>query len=201
MSSAPVKAQKRRRNVLVIAGLLGSLSLTSALLLILAPSPLLPEPRSLMVLDSTPALEELFETQTPIQPNRWQYIFVHQSKTKGAEAAPAGDHFLITSTGQQIEIRIDPRWTYQKPASPAAASVAPTCITICLVGDFDQTAPTAMQVRRVQQLTAALQRRLSIPARNVIAYDPDVIGTGRANSASGLGRLFPSARLRDGLLP
>jgi len=194
MGSAPVKARKHRRNVLVIAGLLGSLSLTSALLLVLAPSPLLPEPRSLLVVDSTPALEELFETPTPIQANRWQYIFVHQSKTKKAETAPPGDHFLITTAGEQIQIQIDPKWSYQKPASPAAASVAPTCISICLVGDFDQNAPTATQLRRVQQLTQTLQRRLSIPGKNVIAYD-------RANSASGLGRLFPTARLRDGLMP
>ena len=54
-----------------------------------APTPLLPEPRSLMVLDSTTTLEQLFDTQSPIQPNRWQYIYIHHNKTRRPEAARA----------------------------------------------------------------------------------------------------------------
>src|SRR5882762_174278 len=130
MKSPLLKDRQSRRNVVVIGGLLISLSLTSALLLALAPTPLLPEPRSLMVLDSTTTLDQLFDTQTPVQPNRWQYIYIHHSKTRRADSAPTGDHFLITGqSDSQIEIRIDPRWTYQK----SAASIFANRISICLV--------------------------------------------------------------------
>jgi len=196
MKSSSLKDRQSRRNVLVIGGLLISLSLTSALLLALAPTPLLPEPRSLMVLDSTTTLDQLFDTQSPIQPNRWQYIYIHHSKTRRTDTAPAGDHFLITgatdSADGQVEIRVDPRWTYQKAMEGARS--APDTISICLVGDFDQSPPSEMQLRRLEQLTQALQRRLSIPGKNVITSD-------RQNSASGLGRRFPAARLRESLLP
>src|SRR5881394_3143898 len=172
MSQSAGKRAKSRRNFLVIAGLLSSLTLTSILLLILAPTPLAPEPRSLMVVESNPNLDEIFDTQSPIQARRWQAIFIHHSKTRRADAA-AGDHFLITNPadGTDGEIRIDPRWNKQQIATPAGGSVPQNCITICLVGDFDQSAPSATQDRRVQQLVQTLQRRLRIPARNVIAYD------------------------------
>jgi hypothetical protein len=192
MSQSAAKRTKSRRNFLVIAGLLSSLTLTSTLLLVLAPTPLLPEPRSLMVVESGPTLDEVFETRIPIAGGRWQSIFIHHSKTRRAEGV-AGDHFLITgpADGASSEIRIDPRWNNQLPA---ATELRANCITICIVGDFDQSAPTAAQVRLVQQLIQTLQRRLRIPARNVIAYD-------RPGSPSGLGRQFPAARLREALLP
>jgi hypothetical protein len=196
MPKSPTKHLKSRRNVMVIAGLLGSLTLTSILLIALAPSPLLPEPRSLMVLDSSPTLDEIFDTQTSIDRGRWQYIFIHHSKTRRADAVAPGDHFLILNgvDASDGEIRIDPRWNHQQPATPAATSVAGNCITICVVGDFDQSAPTSTQLRRAQQLIQTLQRRLAIPAKNVIAYD-------RPRNPTGLGRLFPAARLRESLLP
>lgn len=196
MSRASAKRLPSRRNVLVIAGLLSSLTLTSILLLILAPSPLLPEPRSLMVIESNPALEEIFDTQTPINVGRWNSIFIHHSKTRRAAGASAGDHFQIMgpSDATDGEIRIDPRWNTQQAAASSASSFPTNCICICIVGDFDQSAPTPTQIRRAQQLIQTLQRRLRIPAKNVIAYD-------RPNSPAGLGRQFPAARLREALLP
>src|SRR5437870_13244358 len=106
MARPTVKNPKSRRNVLVIAGLLSSLTLTSILLLILAPSPLLPEPRSLMVLESNPTLDEVFDTQIPIQSRRWQAIFIHHSKTRRADSAGGGDHFLITSPADSSDVEI-----------------------------------------------------------------------------------------------
>ena len=195
MTKSAAKRAKSRRNVLVIAGLLSSLTLTSILLLILAPSPLLPEPRSLMVAESNSTLDEIFDTQTPISSRRWQSIFIHHSKTRRADAAAPGDHFLITGPADAAdgEIRIDPRWNHQQSA-PTAAALGPACITICIVGDFDQSAPTGTQIRRTQQLIQTLQRRLGIPAKNIIAFD-------RPNSPASLGHQFPAARLRDSLLP
>jgi len=196
MSQSAAKRARSRRNFLVIAGLLSSLTLTSILLLILAPSPLLPEPRSLMVVESNSSLDELFDTQVPIQPRRWQAIFLHHSKTRRADAAGGGEHFLVMGAADEAdgEIRIEPRWSNQQSAIPTGGSVAANCISICLVGDFDQSAPSAAQLRAAQQLVQNLQRRLHIPAGNVMAYD-------RPNSPGGLGRQFPVARLRDSLLP
>jgi hypothetical protein len=195
MSRAAAKRLKSRRNVLVIAGLLSSLTLTSILLLILAPTPLLPEARSLMVVESNPTLDEIFDTQRPIQGGRWQSIFIHHSRTRRADGA-GGDHFSIggPADGADGEIRIDPRWNLQQAAASAGGAMAKGCITICIVGDFDQVAPTATQIRRTQQLVATIQRRLHIPAGNVIAYD-------RPGSAMGLGRQFPATRLREALVP
>jgi hypothetical protein len=196
MSRASAKRLKSRRNVLVIVGLLSSLTLTSILLLILAPSPLLPEARSLLVVESNPTLEEIFDTQRPIQNGRWQSIFIHHSRTRRADRAAGGDHFVIGGPADAAdgEIRIDPRWNTQQAAALSAAAPGINCVTICIVGDFDQSPPTATQIRRTQQLIATLQRRLHIPARNVIAYD-------RPGSSAGLGRQFPAARLREALVP
>src|SRR3954466_10868080 len=109
MARPSLKNAKSRRNLLVVAGLLSSLTLTSILLLILAPSPLLPEPRSLMVVESNPALEEIFDTHTPIQAGRWQSIFIHHSKTRRVEGSAGGDHFVIMgpADGADGEIRMD----------------------------------------------------------------------------------------------
>ena len=196
MSRSAAKRLPSRRNVLVIAGWLSSLTLTSVLLLILAPTPLLPEPRSLMVIESNPALDDIFDTQAPIQNGRWQSIFIPPSKTRRADAANAGDHFLILgpADGADGEIRIDSRWLAQQPAAARAAGLSSNSVSICIVGDFDQSAPSATQIRRAQQLISTLQRRLHIPGRNVIAYD-------RPGSSAGLGRQFPAARLREAILP
>jgi len=122
MSRSDAKRLKSRRNVLVIAGLLSSLTLTSILLLILAPSPLLPEPRSLVVVESNPALDEIFDTQAPIPARRWQSIFIHHSKTRRADAATGEDHFLIAgpADGADGAIRIEQCWMNQQAAATAA---------------------------------------------------------------------------------
>ncbi|HLL87826.1 MAG TPA: N-acetylmuramoyl-L-alanine amidase, partial [Tepidisphaeraceae bacterium] len=69
------------------------------------------------------------------------------------------------------------------------------CITICLVGDFDRSLPTPAQMRRLTQLVTALQGRLRIPAGNVMLM------TDAAPGAAGTGRYFPTAVLKDALLP
>src|SRR5687768_17313600 len=124
------KKQTNRRNVLVIFGLLTSLSLTSILLLALAPNPMAPKPRSLLVLDQTPSLTAIFDTKAPL--HRWQHIYIHHSKTRREPTASTGDHFLITGPlDGDIQIKIDPRWTNQLSATPNSAIVSPTCISIC----------------------------------------------------------------------
>jgi N-acetylmuramoyl-L-alanine amidase len=66
-------------------------------------------------------------------------------------------------------------------------------ISICLVGDFDQSAPSSSQMTSLQQLVQTLQGRLSIPAESVLAFD-------RPGSPEGIGRRFPTATLSSQLL-
>ncbi|MDW8263548.1 MAG: hypothetical protein RMJ35_13555, partial [Phycisphaerales bacterium] len=61
-------------------------------------------------------------------------------------------------------------------------------------GDLDQSAPTPMQLRRASRLVAALQSRLAIPARNVIAQPA-------GGSPATAGAQFPLADFRSRILP
>ncbi len=161
------RQKSNRRNMLVIFGLLLSLSLTSALLLALAPNPMLPQPKSLLVLDQTPSLDSIFDTKQPL--HRWQHIYIHHSKSRRQPSASTGDHFLITGPlDGDIQIKIDPRWTNQLAATPNTAIVSPTCISICIVGDFTQANPTPAQQAALRQLLQSLQSRLSIPHKNIL---------------------------------
>jgi hypothetical protein len=84
-------------------------------------------------------------------------------------------------------------------ALPPAGSRAnkPTfdqCIGICLVGDFDRTVPTQVQLRRLTQLVSALQGQLHIGGGDVLMVD-------QQRSPAGIGRYFPRTVFREQLLP
>jgi len=190
-----------RRNAVVLAGLLSSLVLTSMLLLVLAPAPLNPDAvRSLLATDS---FDKVFQTPTAIESGRWRYIYVHHSRqfdgsaaTLSQQTGDMGDHFLI-GNGQGCgdgEIQVGYRWDQQKPAEPVGAKLSSDCISICLVGDFDQTAPTSAQMRQLGQLVRSLQRELGIGSKQVVAVD-------RPSSPAGIGRHFPVEVFRELLVP
>jgi len=189
-----------RRNALVFLVLVGSLSFTSVLLLALSPAPLTPDSFSLLAVERAEALSEMFQTRHPVESGRWTYIYVHHSKTAGgALRTPglSGDHFLI-GNGQGCldgELQISSRWVRQQPALPEGSKVDPSCISICVVGDFDQHQPTAMQRRRLAELTQALQKRLGIPAHRVLVVQE----TGKGTPA-GIGRHFPLDEFRSQLV-
>jgi hypothetical protein len=196
----------RRRSLIVLGSLVGLLTATSALLLALAPAPLAPEASgSLFAIDVPQSIDAIFQTAAPTQTNRWKYIYVHESGTAdgdavslGRGAAGVGDHFVIGNGNGAVdgEIQLSQRWDAQAAAvsPPGAAGIDPDCISICLVGDFDHAPPSEIQMKRLCQLTAALQSRLEIPARNVLILPI------RA-SALGVGRSFPTASFRRQLLP
>jgi hypothetical protein len=190
-----------KRNAVVLASLLGSLVLTSVLLLALAPAPLNPDAvRSLLATDS---FDKVFQTPAAIERGRWQYIYMHHSRegqgsaaTMSQQTGDMGDHFLI-GNGQGCgdgEIQVGYRWDQQKPARPMGANVNDDCISICLVGDFDQTAPTSAQMRQLGQLVRSLQREFGIGSKGIVAVD-------RASSPAGIGRHFPAQVLREALVP
>lgn len=189
-----------RRNALVFLVLVGSLGFTSVLLLALSPAPLTPDSFSLVAVERAEALSEIFETRNKVEPGRWTYIYVHHSKTAGGELRTPGltaDHFLI-GNGQGCldgELQISSRWIRQQAALPEGSRIDPSCISICLVGDFDQHQPTAMQRRRLAELTRALQTRLGIPANRVL-----VVQEAGAGTPAGIGRHFPLDEFRAQLI-
>ncbi len=179
---------------------------TSALLLALAPAPLTPGAASSLFAVGTPeSLDSVFNTPVPPQKGSWQYVYVHQSKTDAGSAATLGesseglgDHFVI-GNGDGCgdgEIQIAQRWQRQKPAGrvEGLASIDPSCVSICLIGDFDRARPTPTQMLRLTQLVAALQDRCVIPAGNVRLLE------GKPDAAY-VGRYFPTTSFRSQLLP
>jgi hypothetical protein len=201
-----VKKQSRR-SFIVLSSLVGVLTLTSVLLRAMQGAPLTPDAASSLIAggDSPTALRVIFNTQVAPLPHRWQTIYIHHSRTARGDAASlasggaegSGDHFVIGNGDGAMdgEIQFTGRWNLQQPADPAPgyASVDATCISICLVGDFDRTAPTPTQLKRVEHLVQTLQEQFRIPASSVWLFDC-------AGSSAGAGRYFPCSAFQGQLL-
>jgi hypothetical protein len=197
--------KKTHRNVIVLTSLVSVLTLTSALLLALAPAPLTPDATDRLFAIETPqTMDVIFQTDTPMRTGRWKYIYVHHSTTTAGNAlslaqgsAGVADHFIIGNGDGSVdgEVQIGPRWNNQTPAGvpKGATSIDPDCISICLIGDFDRGVPTPTQLRRLEQLVNALQGRLRIGATDVFLD--------QSASAAGVGRYFPQTAFREQLLP
>ncbi len=190
----------------MFTSLVATLTLTSALLLALAPAPLSPE-LGLIAIDNPRAMDVVFNTDKPAKENRWQYIYVHHSKTRSGSASTLGaadgkglgDHFLV-GNGEGVDdghIQISHRWLKQQPAMPpeGAAEIDNNAISICIVGDFDASLPSSQQLKRLTQLVTALQDRLNIPRDRVL------VATELVNSPAGAGKYFPVTAFRQTLLP
>ena len=200
------KSQRRQRKIVVFSTLLGVLTLTSALLMVLEPAPITADAASsLFAVDEPRSMDAIFETRTPVPANRWKYVYIHHSRTPasnalslGRETNGVGDHFVIGNGDGCMdgEIQISQRWNQQHSATPPAGAntIDAACISICVVGDFDSTVPTRTQVRRLTQLVNALQGQLHIDSSKVLLMQ-------EPKSAAGIGRYFPTAAFRGQLLP
>jgi len=198
--------KKSHRKVIVFSTLLGVLTLTSALLMALAPAPIVADAAtSLFAVDAPSSLDAIFNTHTPLVPSHWKYIYIHHSNTPSGNALTIGqatgglgDHFVIGNGDgcDDGEIQIGQRWNQQLSALPPAGAnkIDDACISICMVGDFDHTVPTPTQIRRITQLVSALQGQLHIPADSVLLVDSP-------KSPAGVGKYFPKSALRSQLLP
>jgi len=119
-------------------------------------------------------------------PRHWRYIVIHHSATEAGGAAAfdryhrlvrgwkaLGYHFVIgngTQTGDG-EIEASVRWKLQQPGSHAGvAEFNELGIGICLVGNFDEAQPTALQMRALECLVRHLMRRYAIPAGRVLGH-------------------------------
>lgn len=195
-----------QRKFVVFTSLIGVLTVTSALLLALAPAPVSPDAASsLYAIEAPSSLDVIFDTKTPANPDRWKYVYIRHTRTSAGNALTLGqgshgigDHFVIGNGDGAIdgEIQIGQRWNQQFAALPPiqGSTIDPACVSICLVGDFDRTVPTPTQLHRLSQLVRTLQRRLGIPADHVLMLD-------QPNSAAGSGKYFPTGAFRAELLP
>jgi N-acetyl-anhydromuramyl-L-alanine amidase AmpD len=198
--------KKAQRKVVVFASLMGVLVFTSALLMALAPAPLTPDAtNSLFAVDAPASMDAVFQTQVPSTNTAWKYIYIHHSRSTASGTPnivqPNGelsDHFVI-GNGEGLsdgEVQMGQRWEEQhSAAAPVTGTrIDPACISICVIGDFDQTRPTPTQLRRLAQLVSTLQAHYRIPLANVALAD-------QPRSAAGIGRFFPATSLREQLIP
>ncbi len=122
-----------------------------------------------------------------VKPRPWQWIVVHHSDTAGGGAAAfdrfhkdkgwdeLGYHFVIgngtdTADGQ---VEVGPRWPKQKWGAHAKTPdnrFNDFGIGICLVGNFDNTHPTAAQMRSLVKLVAYLEKTYHIPSDRVLGH-------------------------------
>lgn len=199
--------KKSQRKFIVFSTLLGVLSLTSALLMALAPAPIVADAAtSLFAVDAPSSLDAIFNTRAPLAAGRWKYIYIHHSRTATGNAITLGqptnglgDHFVIGNGDgcEDGEIQIGQRWNQQQvPLAPTGANFKDdrNIISICVVGDFDQTVPTQTQLRRIGQLVSALQGQLHIGQDAVLLTDAP-------KTPAGIGRYFPKTVFRSQLLP
>ncbi|HWB52682.1 MAG TPA: N-acetylmuramoyl-L-alanine amidase, partial [Tepidisphaeraceae bacterium] len=159
-------------------------------------APLTPGPaESLFAVDAPDSLAAVFDTRKPLA--TWRYIYIHHSDASTEPVGMLADHFLIGNGNGAAdgEVQLGQRWVNQAPAAapPGAARISPDCISICLVGNFDQTVPTPTQLRRLAELTEVLQDRFHIPADHILFVD-------RAGSAAGIGQYFPITAFRQQIL-
>ena len=198
-----------KRRAVVFACLLGVLGGTSILLKKMAPIPMRPDAAdTLFAYGSSDSLNAIFQMQATVQPERWKYVYIHHSKTPGGSALTlggsadgVGDHFVIgNGTGlADGELQISQRWNHQQAATAPSAGVKveSDCISICVIGDFDRSPPTPMQLGRLGQLVQALQLRCRIPASHVEWVNES--GARHSGTVAGVGKLFPAAAFHDQL--
>jgi len=159
---------------------------------------------NLVANESRAALNVIFNTETAPHPTRWKSVYIHHSHTPIGAAqtltqsdGQCGDHFVIGNGQGAVdgEIQVTSRWNQQRAADPTPgyANVDAACISICLVGDFDKTAPTPTQLKQLEHLVQTLQEHCRIAATGVWLFEC-------ADSPAGAGRYFPSSAFQGQLL-
>ena len=122
--------------------------------------------------------------KAPVAAYRWKYIVVHHSGVNTGNVKSTDRyhrevrhmengmayHFLI-GNGNGMgdgEIGIGDRWTKQLDGGHLASEKQNKyCIGICLVGNFEESKPTAKQMQSLIALTEALLKRCKLSASDV----------------------------------
>lgn len=154
------------------------------------------------------SLERIFQTDKPVDRDRWRAIVIHHSASpygtpasisaehRQASLSGLGYHFLVGNGSGMGDgaIHVGYRWLDQLPGAhaigPQAEAYNQHALGICLVGDGNRRPFSDLQVRRLAELVAALARELKIPADRILLQS-DI-----AETASP-GRYFPEASFRE----
>ncbi|MBI1337444.1 MAG: hypothetical protein GC164_10835 [Phycisphaera sp.] len=202
-----------KRTIVVLASLLGTMTLVSSLLMALEPGPI--APLGVLRLTSLDTQANpgklLFDTQPAVLDGRWTDIVIRYSGSPTGSAATVsaqheaqgrgglGDHFVITNGkgGPDGQVQVGYRWRAQLDGAHTIGQWATHFNThgvgICLVGDGNRTPPTDAQMRELLWLVRQLQTQLGIT--------PDHIYVEAGDNVNGsTPRLFPLARFRQQLL-
>ncbi len=142
----------------------------------------------------------------PAAPSRgWNSIVLHHSATDQGDVASIdavhrtqkdrsgnpwlgiGYHFVIGNGRKMADGEIQPTFRWSRQLAGAHAGTQPyneRGIGICLIGNFDEAAPTARQLVALRNLMKTLAERYAIPREQVLRHR-DVHATACP------GRLFP----------
>jgi len=153
------------------------------------------------IVQAPPPVQQLRSTEKPmvrvpvawipprsVKINNWQWIIIHHTATSFGNAAivtqwhidrgfdEMGYHFLIgngTNSGDG-QVEVGTRWPKQKWGAHTKSPdnrFNDFGIGICLVGNFDETRPTAAQVRSLETLVAYLMRTYHISPDHVLGHN------------------------------
>jgi len=142
---------------------------------------------------------------------RWAAIVIHHSATESGNAAifdkrhreenhweGVGYDFVIgngTDSGDG-EVEVTFRWREQIAGAHCGGTPGnwanKDAVGICLVGNFNHTAPTAQQMQSLLKLTRFLQKRYGISKTRIYGHKT----TPGARVTECPGRRFPMARLK-----
>jgi N-acetylmuramoyl-L-alanine amidase len=176
------------RTTTVWAVLVVAMLTVTGVLSALEPPPIAPgslQPISSVIPDSgTDAV--LFSTLPQVRTGRWNALVIHFSgqgegtlhtisqKNASQGRIDSGYHFIINNGRGKPDGEIERgfRWSRQYPGEfgkgPNAEWYNTHALGICLVGNPDQTPPTAHQMRELTWLVRQLQERLNIPTEHVV---------------------------------
>ena len=145
---------------------------------------------------------------------RWTAVVIHHSATENGNAAifdkwhregnfweGVGYDFVIgngtDSADGQVEVTF--RWREQITGAHCGGTAGnwanKYAVGICLVGNFDNTAPTARQMNSLVRLLRFLQSRYGIPKSRIYGHNT----TPGARVTDCPGRNFPMAKLKSAL--
>lgn len=172
-----------RRVMIVLGSLVAAMTAASALLLALEPTSA--RPFSAVRLSSVETDHDpqtmLFATNSPIEPDRWRGIVIHDSNTVGgsasaiAEAAGTQPYHFVIANGRgdtDGQINISNRWLTQFDGAFAGDSANSDwlnhrTIGICVIGDLADQKMTEAQQAQLVWLVRKLQAKLAISGEHV----------------------------------
>lgn len=149
--------------------------------------------------------EKSFAWPADVPVKEWRYIVLHHTASKSGSVATIheehqqrkdgegnpwrgiGYHFVIGNGNGMPDGSIEPTFRWLDQSSGAHAGVGlynEFGVGICLVGNFEETPPTARQLESVKRLVAALKATCKIETSGVVRH-------GDVKATECPGKLFP----------